>query len=226
MIDHVLVRRGATVRPERPAPAGAVAVIVPPLVFAVVVTALTATQYEYLRGHGWQVTDHRAVPWPSALATGANGWLLIASFALLGVALLALARPVRAVLPRTQAARVTAAAVATQGLGLCLAAFPIDGPVGDANTLTSWIHSWHATVHVTGFLLAGVGAVVGAGALALAARRAPGWRALARFSALCCPVMLAALVASVAPAWYVFLLLDLAWIVAVGLRVQATPASS
>jgi hypothetical protein len=175
MIDHILVRRASLARPQRSAPGPALTAIVPPVVFVVAVMGLTATQYEYLRGYGWRVTNHAAVPWPSVLATGRYGWLLIASFALLGIGLLAAAGPLRAALPRTRAARVAAAAVAAQGLGLCLAAFPIDGPAGDPSTLTSWVHSWHATVHVTGFLLAGVGAVVATAGLAMAGRRAPGW---------------------------------------------------
>ena len=226
MLENVLARRPASVPMQRSALRPALAATVTPPVFAVVVTALSATQYEYLQGYGWRVTDHGAVPWPSALATGRYGWLQIVSFALLGLVLLALARPLRAVLPRTRATRVAAAAVVGQGLGLGLAAFPIDGPAGDASTLGSWVHSWHATLHVTGFLLAGAASVLATGALALAARRAAGWRALAGYSALCCPVLLVALVASVALTWYVFLLLDLGWIVAVGWRLRAAGASS
>ena len=223
MLENVLARRPAAVPPRRRALSPALAAIVLPPVFAVVVAALTATQYDDLWRHGWRVTDHGTVPWPSVLATGPYGWLQIANFALLGVGLLAIAGPLRAALPRTRAARIAAAAVAAQALGLGLAAFPID--VGDASSVTSWVHSWHATLHVTGFLVAGAASVVATGALATAGRRTPGWRALVGYSALCSPVLLAALVASVALTWYLFLLLDLAWMVAVGWRLQAAGTS-
>ncbi len=62
-----------------------------PAVFAAVLAALTALQYDFMRGIGWKPLKDPAGAWPSGLALGPDGWLLNATFVISGILLMVFA---------------------------------------------------------------------------------------------------------------------------------------
>ena len=180
------------VRPERPSRLLKRPMLATVPLFALVATVLTLANEQKLRRYGWHPLDHHGVPWPSSLAVLPYGWLQVLTFALTGVATLALARD----LPRS--ARSVALTVA--GLGLVAAMFPLDSPVGDPSHITSWVQSWHAWVHAIGFVVVGLSVPI---AMAATRRR--------RDVILAVSVVVAVVVGG-ALGWYAFLLVTLGWL--------------
>jgi hypothetical protein len=168
-----------------------------------VAAALSVAEHDSLRAWGWAPLDHHGVPWPSSLTLTSAGWLQAASFALTGIAVLALARDLRGRLPRRRSAGVGIAALALAGAGLVSAALPLDRPSGDPAELASWVASWHAGVHVAGFAAAALGGVAALVAIALATRGVS--RRVSRASALVALVSAASLAIPGAIGWYAFL---------------------
>jgi len=189
--------------------------------FLIVAAFLSIAQHDTLSAWGWTALDHHGVPWPSALALTPLGFVQAASFALTGAALLAQAPRLRAELPARRSATVAAGALAVAGAGLVAAALPLDHPAGDPAELSSWIGSWHALVHMTGFVTAAAGGITAVVAVALAARGTA--TRLARGSAAVAAVSLLSLALPGALGWYGFLAAFFGWtaVVAGGL---ASPA--
>lgn len=51
----------------------ALAGMIGPVMFVVIVIVLTVAQYGFMRGLGWHPTGSSGVPWPSGLALGPYG---------------------------------------------------------------------------------------------------------------------------------------------------------
>ncbi|WP_448628314.1 hypothetical protein [Geodermatophilus sp. URMC 64] len=168
--------------------------------FLLTAAALSVADRNGLRAWGWTPLDHAGVPWPSGLALLPGGWLQTLAFAGTGASLVALA----AALPRGGRARLLAAC----GAGLLAAAFPLDLPDGDPGALASWIHSWPAVVHASGFAVAGL-----AGILAIAASRR-------RADVVLAGALAAAAAVGGTPGWYAFLAGFLAWVWQLARRVS------
>jgi hypothetical protein len=175
------------------------ALVASPL-FVLTAAALSTASADVLRTWGWTALDHHGVPWPSSLALVPGGWLQSAAFAVAGTSLVTLA----AAQPRG----VRGIALGVAGAGVALAAFPLDLPVGDPASMTSWITSWHAVVHTGGFAVAGL-----AGLVAVAASRRRG------------DVAWAALLATAAalggtPGWYAYVAGFFGWATLLAVRVR------
>ena len=69
----------------------ALAGIIGPAMFGLIVVVLTLVQYDFMAGLGWHLTRSSEVPWPSGLALGPLGWLQVANFVLFGFTLIAFA---------------------------------------------------------------------------------------------------------------------------------------
>jgi hypothetical protein len=204
----------------RPAPAAlrralaAPALLAAPL-FLIAVAALSWLDRDALQGWGWTPLDHHGVPWPSSVATGPHGWLQVANFALAGAALLALTPALRAKLPRRRSSAAATIGLALTGCGLLGAAFPLDRPLGDPAALSSWVQSWHAAIHVGGFLLAGLGGLFALAAFAAATRRE--WRRLSRSCAILAGLLTITLALPSTVGWYLFLAGLFGWVATVAL---------
>jgi hypothetical protein len=63
-----------------------------PIIFAIVLIALTIVQYDFMRGLGWHPINAPTFDWPSGLALGPYGIVMTATFIISGllIALLAL----------------------------------------------------------------------------------------------------------------------------------------
>ena len=177
--------------------------------FIAVAVVLSIAERDTLSSWGWTALDHHGVPWPSALAVTPLGFLQSASFALTGVALLALARRLRAELPARRSATVAFGGLVLAGAGLVAAALPLDHPAGDPGELSSWLGSWHAVVHMTGFMAAAAGGLSAVVAVALAARGVT--PRLSRASAAVAVVSVLSLALPGAIGWYGFLAAYFGW---------------
>jgi hypothetical protein len=196
------------------------AVVTGPL-FLAVAGLLSVAEHDALRSWGWTALDHHGVPWPSSLELTSLGWIQSASFAVTGLAVLALARRLAAALPARRTATVATAGLALAGAGLVCAALPLDQPSGDAAELGSWIGSWHAAVHVAGFLAAAVGGLAAVVGVAFAARgTSPRLARLSAFTAAGCALSLAL---PGAVGWYGFLGAFFAWTSMLAARSEAIP---
>lgn len=136
------------------------------VLFAVIVVALTAVQWSFLQGRGWDPVRATDVPYPSTLALGPGGWLQVVNFAILGLALLVVAAGLwRALDPRPTAAIVLLAVAGVAGLALMAIT---DGSLSSVRT-------WHGAVHVGAFFTLLIAVVLAALVLGFAVADVPAW---------------------------------------------------
>lgn len=197
--------------------------VVGPIVFVAVVAILTALEFDFLRGLGWEPIGASDVPWPSSTALGPYGWAQIANFLFLGVAVLALTAGLWRVL--RPAPRIGLVALGVVGVAMLLSAFPTDGS-STAFTTT------HGAIHFFAFFTFVFAAVVAQIALGLSLRRRQGWRAAGTYSLAAVVVTFVFLIASFAilPAANLLaslaLLTSLAWIELLALRLRSESAAA
>ena len=107
-------------------------------IFAVVVAVQTVVHRLFLRDRGWAAVRATDVPYPSILALSPTGWIQVLNFAVLGVALLAVAAGFwGAIDPRPTFAIVALGAAGVAGFALMA---PTDGSTTSVRTLTGTIH--------------------------------------------------------------------------------------
>lgn len=180
------------------------------LLFPLLLVVVTAVQRDFLHERGWRVLDHGDVTWPSGTALGPYGFLQVANFLVLGLALLALA----VALGRTTASRprVGAWLVGLLALALFLSAFRIDQAMAFGGGSPE---TWNGYLHGAGFLLLLASALAAMIALGFQLRRDPRWRGLGRLSfagAAALPLMLVGVGAlNGALGFYLFILVLVSW---------------
>ena len=136
-----------------------------PLLFLGIATVTGLTQPGY---------DPRTQPL-SEIALGSHGWIMTANFFFFGLVIVAFAVAFFRGLARPSSAAT--AFIGLAGLGIIASGlFPTD-PQGGPETPTG-------TLHNTLFLVLFLALVIGQGCAAFALRREPGWRGLARYTAL------------------------------------------
>jgi uncharacterized membrane protein YidH (DUF202 family) len=189
--------------------AAAWAGMIGPVLFAAVLAALTALQYEFMVGIGWRPIQDPAGAWPSGLALGPQGRVMNAAFVLSGVLLIffsiGLGRAMGA------GSRVGPALLFLSGFAMALLAFETD-PIDRTGPRTP-----HGLVHDTAFVVFAVALLLALFVLWRRMGRDPAWRPHARYTlatAIICAVCL------VIPglAYYVFLVAALVWIEVTAIR--------
>lgn len=136
--------------------------------YAFFVVLVTALEWDYLHDLGWSVTGDYDLPYPSVLARGDYGFLMMLNFAVVAILIGLFARGFR----REFRHRVSGW-VATVSLGLCVVAALLDiAPTGVEGEAASW----HDTMHAIGFVLIVVASMVAMVASALALRGNDDWR--------------------------------------------------
>lgn len=189
------------------------------LVFPLLLVVVAAIQWDFLHERGWRVFDHGDVTWPSGTALGPHGYLQVANFVVLGLAVLALA----VALARSMQSRRKAGAwlVGLMGLTLLLSAIRIDHRTAFEGQGSS-PETWNGVVHGVAFFLLILATLASMITLGLQFRRDPRWAELAWFSfgaAITLPVALLGVSAiNGAIGFYLFLATVLAWIIVLGLR--------
>jgi hypothetical protein len=125
-----------------------VGLIGPPL-FAALVLAVTAIEWDFLHDLGWNAAPFASpdVPWPSSAALGDSGALLVLGFLVLGASILALAVAVFRLLERRR--RLGPALLVVLAFGAVCTAFRTDyGSAGGGGPET-----WNGVVHALGFTI-------------------------------------------------------------------------
>ncbi len=192
----------------------ALAGAVGPVLFAAVLAALTALQYDFMLGIGWRPLEDPAGAWPSGLALGPHGWLLDATFVVSGTLLMVFAAGLDRGIRR--GSRAGPALLFLSGAAMALLAFETD-PIRRTGP-----RSPHGLVHDASFAVFALSLLL---SLFFMWRRMggdPRWRGHARLTlatALICPPCL------VLPGltYYLFVAAMLLWIEATALRLWRTP---
>ena len=187
----------------------AVAGIIAPILFAVVVTGLTIAQADFMGTLGWHPLGP-VIDWPSGLALGPYGWLMTVTFFLCGAMMAFFAYGLKLALHEELATSLLMIA----GFAMMALIFTTDP------TLTTVTKTWHGVLHDSFFAVLGLTLMPGMLLLAGAVRRHEQWKDLSNYTwitlALIIPTFWLKDVA-----FYVFLLAILTWSVVVALRLRA-----
>lgn len=120
----------------------AVAGMIGPIMFGLLVVILTLLQYDFLLDLGWHPIQSSDVPWPSALALGPYGWLQVANFVLFGLSLVVFAVGLHREIVGGKWAKVGPTLLIAAGMGLVLCGFKTDPHLANGpQTLSGWIHA-------------------------------------------------------------------------------------
>jgi Protein of unknown function (DUF998) len=104
-------------------------------------------EYDTLTGVGWTPGDANGVQYPSSLALGPLGWMMMANFGMLGLLIIGLAAGLYRNVQQRLTDRIGPVLLGIAGLGEVLSVFPTDH--GPANAPATW----HGVVHNLGFAL-------------------------------------------------------------------------
>lgn len=138
---------------------------VPPLLLVVLV-AMTAIEWPFLRDNGWSVTRRSDVAWPSILTLANGGWVVSLTFVASGAMGLLFGIALRGTLPRQ--ARVSALLLCVVGAALMVVALRPDPPGANVRT-------WHGELHDYAYPLIPLCTIGAAALLAITTRHEPRW---------------------------------------------------
>ena len=189
----------------------ALAGIIGPALFAVIVTGLTFAEANFMRSIGWDPFGN-VLDWPSGLAMGPYGWLMTINFFLCGAMMAFFAYGVKLALQEKFATTL-----------LMLAGFAMMGLIFTTDpTLRSYPKTWHGILHDTFFAVLGIMLMTGMLLLGRVFQKHEHWKNLSIYTwgtlALVVPTFWLK-----GMAFYVFLASILIWSEVVALRLRSTP---
>jgi hypothetical protein len=188
----------------------AVAGIIGPILFAVVVTGLTIAEADFMRTLGWNPTGP-VIDWPSGLAMGPYGWIMTLTFFVCGALMAFFAYGLKLAL-RDGLATTLLMLAGVAMMGLIFTSQPTIGRTS---------YTWHGLLHDAFFVVLGLTLMPGMLLLGGVFRKHAGWKKLS-------PYTWGTLVLVIPTFWlkgvafYVFLLAILAWSEVVAFRLLAT----
>lgn len=187
----------------------AIAGIIGPLVFAIVVTGLTFAEADFMRSIGWDPFGN-VLDWPSGLALGPFGWLMTVTFVVCGALMAFFAYGLKLALQGKFATPL-----------LMLAGFAMMGLVFTTDpTIRSTPKTWHGILHDSFFAVLGVTLMVGMLLLGQVFQQNEQWKSLAIYTwgtlALVLPTFWLK-----GAAFYVFLLAILLWSEVIAFRLRS-----
>lgn len=191
--------------------AAAVAGMLGPVLFAAVLLALSAIEYDFMLGIGWRPLSDPAGAWPSGLALGPYGQAQVGSFVVSGVLLMGFAAGLHLGASGGCGSRVGPALLFVAGTAIALMAFETD-PIRRTGPRT--LHGW---IHDAAFVLFVIAVLAAFFFLWKRFRKDPRWQDHARYT-LVTGVLAALLLLLPGIAYYLFLLAVLAWFEATALR--------
>lgn len=187
----------------------ALAGIIGPTWFALVVTVLTIAQADFMRTLGWNPTGP-VIDWPSGLAMGPYGWIMTLTFFVCGALMAFFAYGLKLAL-RDGLATTLLMLAGVAMMGLIFTSQPTIGRTS---------YTWHGFLHDAFFVMIGLTLMPGMLLLGGVFRKHAGWRKLSLYTwgtlLLVVPTFWLKGVA-----FYVFLLAILAWSEVVALRLRA-----
>ena len=188
----------------------ALAGIVGPILFAVVLTGLTIAQADFMHTLGWNPTGP-VIDWPSGLALGPYGWLMTFTFFVCGALMAVFAYGLKLALSDKLATTL-----------LMIAGFAMMGLIFTTDpTLTTIRKSWHGLLHDSFFALLGLSLMPGMLLLGRVFQKHGRWKSLSIYTWI-------ALALIIPTFWlkgvffYIFLLAILSWSVVVAFRLKST----
>lgn len=201
---------------------GAFAGIVGPVLFGAILVVLTAVQYDFMVEIGWQPLEDPADAWPSGLALGPYGWAQILNFVLSGLMMMLLAVGLHRGAMSGRGSRAGPALLFVAGAAMALMGFETDPILREGpRTLHGWIHDLAFALFVLALLPS----------FFFLWRRFRGdvlWRGHARYT-LATGVTSALLIFLPSVAYYLFIVVVLAWMEVTAIRLlrsSRTPGTS
>jgi Protein of unknown function (DUF998) len=149
--------------------------LAPPLFLAVIV-GLTVRQASFLDASRWSAIHRSKVQWPSLLALGPSGWLMVTTFVLCGAMAVAFGGALAVAVP-TLMARVGAVLICAIGVALCFVAFKADPPEWAGEP------SWHDQIHNAAYPIIPLFGILSALLLSAGLWRESEWVTASRISA-------------------------------------------
>jgi len=189
----------------------ALAGILGPAIFAVVVTGLNFAEADFMRSIGWDPFGN-VLDWPSGLAMGTYGWLMTINFFLSGAMMAFFAYGLKLALQEKFATTL-----------LVLAGFAMMGLIFTTDpTIRSYPKTWHGILHDSFFAVLGVMLMIGMLLLGRVFQKHEHWKNLSIYTwgtlALVVPTFWLK-----GMAFYVFLAAILIWSEVVAFRLRVTP---
>ena len=184
-----------------------------PILFTVVVTALTILQYDFLRGLGWHPIHDPTFDWPSGLALGQYGIIMTLTFIVSGSLIAILATRLFLDLEPGAASKAGSALLVCAGIALACLSFTTDPTIRDTPA------TWHGRLHDLSFVILGVTLMPSILILGKAFRNDPRWHSLGIYSWLTAALALPTFFLKGA-AFYVFLFAVLIWVEVIAIRLQ------
>ena len=189
--------------------AAALAGMAVPPIFGAVILSLSVLQYDFMRGLGWHPLYAVRLDWPSGLALGPLGGVMVAGFVLCGAALALFAVGIGRMFG-VWGSRL----IFGSGIAMALMAFLTDPTLDGAG------RSWHGWIHDLAFLAFGLLLLAGLFTLGFGLRRRAGWGGFSRYT-LVTAVAAAALFPLPGVAFYAFMSVLFAWFAVAGWRLKA-----
>jgi Protein of unknown function (DUF998) len=199
----------------------ALAGVIGPALFALIVVVLSVTQYGFMVDLGWDPIGASDVPWPSGLALGPLGWLQVLNFILFGLALMVFAVGLhRGVAARVRGSVIGPALLMVAGVALVLAAFKTDPSL-------SGPQSWHGLIHGLAFMLLVLSLLLSFLLLWWRLRRDPLWRGYDLYTIITAVLYVVLFFLSASQwAFYLFLGVVLAWVEVMAIRLRSVAEGS
>jgi hypothetical protein len=190
-------------------------ILLGPILFAGVLTALTIVEYDFLLSLGWHPLDDPTFDWPSGLALGRFGWVMTATFIVSGSLMFLFALRLKTDIEPAPTARAGSTLLACAGVALAMLAFTTDPTIRDTPA------TWHGRLHDLSFALLGLTLFPAMTVLGFAFRKDARWKNLSLYTwftlALAAPAF-----ALKGAAFYIFLLAILLWNEIITIRLTRT----
>ncbi len=183
---------------------GITAGIVGPIFFALVLTCLSAVEYDFMRSLGWDPIRTPTFDWPSGLALGPYGSWMTAAFVICGAGMTLFALALGNTLRRSNLTRLGTGLLMMAGTALAGLSFQTDP------TLRATPATWHGRIHDGAYVMLGFSLAAALLTLGAAFLREPRWRAFGRFSWLTAALALPTAILK-GVAFYLFLAVVLTW---------------
>ncbi len=188
----------------------ALAGILAPILFALVVTGLTIAEADFMRTLGWNPAGP-VIDWPSGLALGPYGWIMVVTFFVCGALMVFFAYGLKLALDD----RLATTLLMIAGFAMMALVFPSDPTIGRTE------YTWHGFLHDAFFAVLGLSLMPGMLLLGRVFQKHRQWKNLSLYTwgtlALVIPTFWLKGVA-----FYVFLLAILTWSEVVAFRLRAT----
>lgn len=188
----------------------AIAGMIGPTLFAVMVVGLTVAQADFMRTLGWNPLG-TVIDWPSGLALGPYGWLMTVTFFVCGALMAFFAYGLKIALHEKLATTL-----------LMIAGFAMMGLIFTTDpTLTTITKTWHGLLHDSFFALLGLTMMPGMLLLSRVFQRHAQWKNLSVYTWITLALVIPTFWLK-GLAFYVFLAAILTWSVVVAWHLNAT----